>query len=113
MWHKRKCHCWHRTDMLTKFLDGLSPQEAVEQRFKIPLIKKQFNQLNREHQWSRIEWAARQESFLWEHYGHRLFILLDLSQPELWEKYSFFIEEYYRLDPEIYNPGEPFPGFIC
>jgi hypothetical protein len=113
MWNGRKCHCWHKSNMMIKFLDGLSPQEAVTKRFKSEPIREQFSELNKGHKWSNVEWAARQDSFLWKHYGNRLFDLLDLRHPELWEQYVLFVKKFYQLDPGLFNPSQPGPELIC
>jgi hypothetical protein len=113
VWDGHNCHCWHNRDIVFNFLDGLSSQEAVEKRYKIPPIKAQFIQQNEGFTGSNIEWGARQESFIWKHYGNRLFDLFDLHRPDLWEQYMLFINECYRLDPGVFNPSAPPPENIC
>ena len=115
MWRKRKCHCWHNLllDRIFQFLDGLSPQEAVNNKYELPIFLSQFNQVNIDSGWSNIEWAVRQTSLIWDYYGNRLFDLFDLSRPDLWERYSIFIKDFYRLCPSILNPSAPPREDIC
>jgi hypothetical protein len=113
-WNGSYCHCWHNhlVDNVLSFLDGFSPQEAVEKNFEVSYFN-QFAQQNKGHQWSHIEWTIRLHSSIWEHYGDRLFDLFDLHRPDLWEQYMFFVAEFYRLKPPAHNPSAPPPESIC
>jgi hypothetical protein len=113
MWNGELCHCWHRVDLVLHYLDGLSPKEAAEKRFEVPPVKDQFIQLNKDHTWSSIEWTARQEVFVWEHYEHRLFDLFDLHHPNLWKQYTLFIRDLFKLIPQNYKLSSPPPENIC
>jgi hypothetical protein len=113
VWNGHNCHSWHSSNIIINFLDGLSPMEAVKKKFKIPPIKDQFIQRNKEYVGSNVEWGVRECAFIWEHYGKRLFDLFDLRSPELWEQYALFIKEFYKLDPGVFNPNSPPPENIC
>ncbi|SRR5258706_5234869 len=113
VWNGIDCHCWHHLlDNVLSFLDGLSPQEAVEKNREMAYIN-QFAQQNKGNQWPHIEWTVRLHSSIWEHYEHHLFDLFDFRYPDLWEKYTQFNREYYRLKPRAYNPSAPLPESIC
>jgi hypothetical protein len=112
-WKGKQCHCWHKKDSVLSFLDGLSPEEAVDRRREISPFVDQFAQSNKGHSWSQVEWTARLHSAVWEHYGSQLFELFDLHRPDLWEQYTLFVEEFYRLKPRAFNPSAPPPENIC
>ena len=44
-WNGQKCYCWHNPRMAFHFLDGLSPQEAVNNRYEKPLALDKISQL--------------------------------------------------------------------
>jgi hypothetical protein len=112
LWDGQLSHCWHRIDHALIFLDGIPSQETVGKRFMIPYIKEKFQQLNKGQTWSMIEWLARQEAFIWDHYGSRLFNLFDLRHLEIWEQFVSFIDEFYKLNPGTYS-STPLPERIC
>ena len=115
MWKTRKCHCWHDLylDRIYQFFDGLSPQEAVNKNYELPFFISQFKQLNIDSGWSNVEWSVRLTSLIWEHYGNRLFELFDLHRPDLWEQYTQFLTEFYKLRPYTFNPSAPPRENIC
>lgn len=113
LWNSKKCHCWHNIDLALSFLEGFSPQEAVEKSREISSFVDQFAQINKEHSWSEIEWSARFHSAIWDHYGTRLFDLFDVRHSDSWEQYTNFINEFYRLKPRAFNPSAPPPENIC
>jgi hypothetical protein len=107
-------HCWHDSYLALHFLDGLSPDKAVERRNKWPYIIDQFIQTNKGKTWSNIEWTVRAHASVWEHYGDRLFSLFDLRYPDKWQTYTYFIKEFHRLNPvRVNDPSEPSPELIC
>ena len=113
IWNGEKCRCWHLVYDALDFLDGLSPQEAVDQLHKQPSpVVEQFRQseLGKKLHFDHLpEWATREEAAIWEHYGQRLFDLFDLRRPELWEEYTRFIKEYYKILDIKPGPGSPYP----
>jgi len=112
LWNGYPSHCWHAINKILNFLDGLSPQEAVEKRNKRPVVMEQFIQANKGDNWSEVEWTARLHAAVWEHYGNRLFDLLDLHHSELWDQYTSFTRNFYELNPGV-NLNEPLPERIC
>jgi len=118
MWEGQQCHCWHNIHYLLRFLDGFSPADAVEhEKAHGPLSRVaenfwQSNQGKKLREEYPPKYAIVLHSLLWEHYGQRLFELLDLRRPDLWEQYRHFNKEYHRLmgTKTIYGPP---PENIC
>ncbi len=113
IWNGMNCHCWHALHDTFGFLDGLSPQEAVEKSRNVSQFVGQFAQQNKEHDWSHIEWGARLHSAIWDNYDDRLFDLFDLRHPDLWEQYKKFLTEFYQLKTFHPNPSAPPRENIC
>jgi hypothetical protein len=119
IWKGEKCFCWHDEYDALCYLDGLSPQEALDQiqiKGEWPHVVEQFRcskigkELSREH---HPEYVTRMQAVIWEHYGKLLFELFDLRQPNLWEKYALYIREYHRIKESKLMPGYPPPWQIC
>lgn len=103
-WNDENCYCWHDysdTQLTLKFLDGISPQAAYRQRLSPAPITREYH--DSEFAKSIINYEERflkLHAFIWEHYKLRFFELFDLRRPNLWEKYTGFLKEYYGLDEE-------------
>jgi hypothetical protein len=102
VWKGHDCHCWHKITPLLTFLEGIPPQTAAAKpgfewlpvmiQFQESQLGRSLAQANRQPEWiSRIHAAA------WDHYGQAFFDLLDLRQPDLWEKYTSFMVKYYMI----------------
>jgi hypothetical protein len=91
------CYCWHWNvyDLILKFLDGMSPKEAVLSRGKPPKGLEDFLGLGFQKTVDNVEFVVRYHNAIWNHYEKRLLNLFDLRHPELWEEYSYFVKEYY------------------
>src|SRR5258706_3149015 len=113
LWNEQLSHCWHRIDLALNFLDGMTPQEAVEKRNEWPTVMDQFIQANKGHNWSHIEWTARTHAAVWEYYGNRLFGLFDLRYLDLFDQYMLFIKQFYKLNPGPIDPSQPWSERIC
>ena len=105
-----KCWCWHGTDLTLRFLDGMSSKKAADewiayQRF--PPIARQFIESNISKKLSSPEWEIRLEATIWDHYRQTLFELFDLRQPALWERYSQFVSEFYKIIDSESHFGYP------
>src|SRR6266545_1696323 len=94
IYNGQECHCWHRVNEALHFLDGLSPQGAVDQmrvHQRWPHVMEQFRQSELGQSLAKArhqpEWLVRMHAAIWEHYGQRLFELFDLRRPDLWEQY--------------------------
>jgi hypothetical protein len=122
IWKGERYRCWHHVSDALYFLDGLSPQEAVDQlriHKQWPRIAEQFRQseiglsLVKNHPYNWIEWNIRLQAAIWSYYGQKLFELYDLRQTDLWEQFVLFAKEYYRLHG--LKPSSGYPGLdkIC
>ena len=84
---------WHGAKLPLFFLDGLSPQEAIQE--KQPRLIRQFEQSAATN---KIEYPPQQKLMLnraiWDTYGQRFFELFDNRNTSLWEQYSTFIKVY-------------------
>lgn len=117
-WNGENCHCWHQIWEPLRYLDGLSPSAAVQQREilnQLPMVAEKY--------WNSSEgktirdvypprYGITLQSVLWKHYGQRLFELFDLRKPDLWQAYQKFIREYYGLLNEESSYGPPYEN-IC
>ena len=104
MWNGKKCHCWHDIRKALFFLDNVPWQYIAEHKFEVPTAEQTFRQSWRRN-WSQPEWMARMHLAFWEQYDKKLFELFDLRHPEIWEKYTKFLEEYHKFTdypPVIY-----------
>jgi len=116
IWKGEKCHCWHNVFHALDFLDGLSPQEAVDRLRIQKQWPKPVEEFSQSEFWKKLlvdrlpERSARLHAAIWEYYGQRLFDLFDLRRPELWEEYSLFISGYYKILNRKPMPGNPFPS---
>jgi hypothetical protein len=117
-WQGQKCHSWHRVLVPLRFLDGLSPQEAVEQvkiYNQLPVGVKDFNasdigtKLQAEY---HPKYVIVLQSAVWNYYGQRLFDLFDLRRPDLWEEYRKYLKEYYKLLGMKASYGPPYEN-VC
>jgi hypothetical protein len=117
-WHGEKCRCWHYVFDPLRFLDGLSPSEAVHQA----KVEKRMPNIVESYRKSELglrlfneyppKAAIVMHSVIWDHYGQKLFDLFDLSKPKLWEEYKVFIREYYKLLGTKASFGPPYEN-IC
>lgn len=112
-----KCWCWHELDLPLRFLDDMTPKEAVDEWNNYlrwtPIIR-QFVETTLENKFPHPEWEIRVQHVIWMHYGQRLFELFDLHQLALWERYSQFVKEFYMIiDPMSYVDGAPPRNKIC
>lgn len=122
IWGDEVCWCWHTAERYTlKFLNGLSPEEAVENKNEIQVMR-EF----RESELGKIargpEWTAGKHMAFWEFYGQRLFELFDLCRPDLWEQYRVFLSGVRVLKdeknkkkkyPMPKHPGHPDIDEVC
>ncbi len=113
IWNGINCHCWHSLHNTLKFLDGLSPQEAVKKSRDFPQFIRQFAQQTKGYGYSDVIWVARLHSAVWENYGDQLFDLFDLRHPDLWEQYKQFLTEFYQFKAPHPNPYAPPRENIC
>jgi len=103
-WKGRYHYCWHDSNSDLKealqFLDGVSPGTAYKTRWqRLPLLD-EFHNSESGKNLIRYpdEYTLQSQALIWKHYGVHLFELFDLRRPDLWEKYTDFLKEYYTLD---------------
>jgi|GEM_PF-921082 len=101
IWNGEKCDCWHSVFHLLRFLDDLPPPQTSLSDYEAPFIYQEFKKHQNKEESYFGEYVAKTTLLTWNHYGDRLFNLLDLQHPELWEKYSLFLKEFYDHQDEI------------
>jgi hypothetical protein len=121
-WNGEECWGWHEVNEALNFLDELSPQEAVDQlrvkRQWWPDVPWQFMQTEmakrlKVNDRPTPELWATMHQVIWVHYGDRLFDLFDVRRPDLWEQYTLFIREYYRIMERPSVKGFPAKDKVC
>lgn len=99
-WNGEKCWCWHTGKFLPIcFLDGYSPQEAINSNWPMPVLADYVNsdQGKSLYKTNTPQYRINECSLIWQTYAPRLFELFDINNPTLWEKYYLFNKEYWRL----------------
>lgn len=99
------CRCWHWDihRVALKFLDGLSPREAVLNMYEPPLLLKEFMKVDRPKTREQVESVIYIHEAIWRNYGERLFPLFDIKNTRQWEQYTAFVKEYF----DLYRHGKP------
>lgn len=99
-WKGEECYCWHREYEALQYLDGLSPKEAVASYGQIK-VRDAFIQSELGKSLSGVrkqpEWLIRMHAAIWKYYGERFFELFDLRRPDIWEEYTKFVKEFYKI----------------
>ena len=97
---KEEHWCWHDDDFALNFLDGLSPEEAVKEKYNPHVVVKykKSDLATALYNLSPAEWMAGMVAQIWKQYGHRLFEVFDLRRPDLWERYKVFVNEMYAIE---------------
>jgi hypothetical protein len=92
--------CWHDHNAVLNFIDGLSPEEAVKERYNPRTVAeyKDSDLATTLHNVSPAEWMAEMVAQIWKEYGQRLFEVFDLRRPDLWERYKVFMNEMYAIE---------------
>ena len=117
-WQGKKCRSWHKITEPIRYLDGLSPVEAMQQAIILKQSPQAIEKFRHSEYGHKLldeyppKYVLTMHSILLENYGHRLFELFDLRRPELWEKYTQFIKGYYRLIGLKARYGPPYEN-IC
>ena len=105
-WDGEECWCWHDVKYILYYLDGLSPLETVKSGSNWHPV---MEQVRSSETGENLEYRnhdfliAKMHIAVWKHYGQRLFELLDLRQPVLWEQYSSFRKEIRIINDENYK----------
>ncbi len=93
-------HCWLSSVdwfLVCAFLDGQSPEETFNTIIGRPEWFEEY--LANAPISNNNEGEARliYHKGYWDHYGLRLFELLDIRRPDLWDEYINFLKEYAKL----------------
>jgi len=112
VWNDEQCHCWHQVYNVLNFLDGLSPEEAIDQRrvrHQWPKVAEPFRESilsNSSELYFLPEQMAKMHARIWDYYGQRLFDVFDLHKSKPWELYVQYVKDYHRI-----KGIEPIPGY--
>ncbi|MBT3322437.1 MAG: hypothetical protein HN392_09150 [Anaerolineae bacterium] len=96
-WNGEPHSCWHKPIIhpIFSFLDGLSPKESLARGVSDTI--RHFLKMKEGKNWPLPEAFSREQKYIWDNYGQRLFALFDLSNTKLWDKYVDFLKEYYPI----------------
>ena len=117
-WKGKQCRCWHDVNRALWFLDGLTPQEAVDQlrieKWPHVIEKYRNSRLGKqlEHD-NRLEWMVRMHASIWKHYGNKMFEIYDLDRLDLWDQYTNYLRSYAKILGTSPYPGTPGNDLIC
>jgi len=117
-WRGKNNRCWHNILIPLRFLDGLSPSDAVHQsktKNQSPVFIEKFRKSElgvRLFNEYPPKASIAMHSAIWQHYGQKLFALFDLRNPKLWDEYEAFVKEYYKLLDIKASFGPPYEN-IC
>lgn len=117
-WQGKKCRSWHKITEPIRYLDGLSPVNAMQQAKIHKQSPRAIEKFRHSDYGQKLldeyppKYVLTLHSILFEFYGQRLFELFDLRRPELWGKYTQFIKEYYGLMGLKASYGPPYED-IC
>ena len=96
-WNGKKCLCWHSNiDITLAFIEGIRAQELVDHAPEIWRSRVDILNVNYAPE-GYLEYPLRLHAKIWEHYGERLFSIFDMRDPEQWEQYSAYSDEYREL----------------
>ena len=99
-WHGTECRCWHRINIILRFLDGIPPQKAAKSLFERPQIIEEFKQSELAQKANNnAEKQALLHAAIWQNYEGRLFDLFDLHRTDIWDNFTRFIKEFHKLSP--------------
>jgi len=98
----QQCYAWHSINEALYFLDGYSPEEAVQKAGSHHLTDKYFEKkINDKFYRRQPKWLMTMHMEIWDHYGRRFFELFDLRRPDLWEQYRKFLKGFYDIEGRI------------
>ena len=101
--------CWHDDDFVLHFLDGISPEEAIKEKYNPRAVAQYKNSdlATALYNLSPAEWTAGIRAQVWKEYGQRLFDVFDLRRLDLWDRYKGFVNEMYMIEqpePPMFLP---------
>ena len=96
-WQGEECYCWHSLDLVLRFLDRMSPQQAAAQDREPQGVQK-FLELGLPlNEIPQPEWFIRLHATIWEYYASQFFQLFDLKHLESWNQFTKFVSDYYDI----------------
>jgi hypothetical protein len=98
--NKEEHWCWHDDHFVLNFIDGLSPEEGIQEKYT-PRAIAQYKKTDLAavlNSLSPAEWTAGMAAQIWKEYGQRLFEVFDLRRPDLWDRYKVFVDEMYAIE---------------
>lgn len=103
-WNGEKCLCWHSNIYITlPFIEGVSAHQlADDSEYEIWHSLVGNLKVDYPHA-DYLEYPLRFHAKAWEHYGEKLFSIFDLRNPELWEEYSLYSNEYNKAIHKKWN----------
>jgi hypothetical protein len=91
---------WHSVNYALYFIDGLSAQHAKNVRFP-----RFIDEFQKSDAFKAIDYQPKRNlvlhALIWETYGHHLFRIFDGRDEDLWKRYSAFIEQYWKVIPQV------------
>ena len=97
---------WHDDRFVLNFIDGLSPEESVKQKYA-SRIKDQYRETDLASSLQNLspaEWTVGMVSYIWNEYDRRLFEVFSVENIDLWERYNLFVNEMYAIEkPDLYG----------
>lgn len=104
--NKEEHWCWQADNLFLNFLDGLSPEESIKQKYT-PRVYAQYKESDLAAELSNLSPAERATgmvAYIWKEYGQKLFEIFDLRHPDLWEDFKTFVNEMYVIEqPNTYG----------
>jgi hypothetical protein len=101
IWQGKECRCWFGDwTKIVSFIEGESPEKALEARFKVNTYISDFwNQpeTDRLYKQNIFEFCIRMESAIWKKYAPELFKIFDINHPEMWGRFFQFNYEYEQI----------------
>jgi hypothetical protein len=94
-WDKEMCYCWHELNLVLKFLDGVSSEEAKKMKYGECRGLHDFLQSDAVNTMEQPLWLLQIHTIAWKYYGQRLFRFFDIRSPEQWQGYTKFVKEFY------------------
>ena len=118
-WQGELCWCWHDIFDTLWFLDGISPLDAVlyeKKKGPLPPVVNEFWDspigINLRNEFPPHFTLACQ-AMLWKHYKQNIFKLFDIREPNLWNQYKKFLEEFHKLKGTKTYFRQPPKSKIC